>query len=139
MIGIGLKGEKTALVTDENTAEHMLSGMLPVYATPALVALMEYTCEESVRGELGEGLGTVGSSITCSHISPSPIGCTVTCRSELIETDGRRLVFRIEAEDNLGPIGSGTHERFIIDNARFMQKVEKKRAALALSADTGKE
>lgn len=130
MIQIGIKGKKVAKVSEEYTAEHLLSGLLPVFATPALVALMEYTCSDSVQGELDEGLGTVGSSINCSHISPSPIGSTITCESELIEVDRRRLVFRVRAFDDFGEIGCGEHERFIIDNERFMLKVNEKRAAL---------
>lgn len=126
MIEIGIKGKKTAKVTEEYTAEHLLSGLLPVFATPALVALMEYTCSDSVQPELEEGFGTVGSSIDCKHLSPSPIGSTITCESELIEVDKRRLVFRVCARDDFGEIGSGIHERFIIDNEKFMLKVNEK-------------
>lgn len=126
MIEIGIKGKKTAKVTEEYTAEHLLSGLLPVFATPALVALMEYTCSDSVQPELDEGFGTVGSFIDCKHLSPSPIGSTITCESELIEVDKRRLVFRVCARDDFGEIGSGIHERFIIDNAKFMLKVNEK-------------
>ncbi len=136
MLEVGIKGKKIFKVTDENTAEHLLSGMLPVYATPSLIALMEYTCFSSVHPLLDEGLGTVGSSITCSHISPTPVGGTVTCESELIEVDRRRLVFRVRAEDEFGLIGEGTHERFIINNQKFMNKVAEKQAALEkLNAD----
>ena len=130
MIEIGIKGKKTAKVTEEYTAEHLLSGLLPVFATPALVALMEYTCSDSVQPELEEGFGTVGSSIDCKHLSPSPIGSTITCESELIEVDKRRLVFRVCARDDHGEIGSGIHERFIIDNAKFMLKVNEKKRLL---------
>lgn len=130
MLEPGIKGKKVFKVTDENTAEHLLSGMLPVYATPSLIALMEYTCFSSVHPLLDEGLGTVGSSIQCSHISPTPVGGTVTCESELVEVDRRRLVFRVRAEDEFGLIGEGRHERFIIDNRKFMNKVAEKRAAL---------
>ena len=135
MIEIGLRGKKTATVTEEYTAEHLLSGLLPVFATPALIALMEYTCSDSVQAELEDGFGTVGSLINCKHLSPSPIGSTVTCESELIEVDGRRLVFSVLAYDDFGEIGSGTHERVIIDNERFMRKVNEKRLALAPSAN----
>ena len=130
MMEVGIKGRKSAVVTEEYTAEHLLSGMLPVFATPALVALMEYTCADSVQGELGEGLGTVGSSINCKHLSPSPIGSTIVCESELIEIDRRRLVFNVRAYDDLGEIGSCVHERFIIDNERFMAKVNEKLEAV---------
>lgn len=130
MIETGIKGKKTAKVTEEYTAAHLLSGLLPVFATPALIALMEYTCADSVQSELDDGFGTVGSSINCRHLSPSPIGSTVTCESELIEVDNRKLVFSVRAYDDFGEIGNGLHERFIIDNAKFMLKVGEKQAAL---------
>ena len=130
MIEIGIRGKQVFKVTDNNTAEHLLSGMLPVYATPSLIALMEYTCFTSVHPLLDEGLGTVGSLISIKHLSPTPVGGVVTCESELIEIDRRRLVFRVEARDEFGLIGEGTHERFIIDNAKFMQKVAAKQSEL---------
>ncbi|MBR5947992.1 MAG: thioesterase family protein [Clostridia bacterium] len=130
MIEVGIKGKKAAKVTEEYTAAHLLSGLLPVFATPALVALMEYTCSDSVQSELGKGFGTVGALIDCRHLSPSPIGSTVTCESELVEIDNRRLVFKVRACDDFGEIGSGTHERFIIDNERFMLKVDEKQRML---------
>lgn len=123
MIKPGITNEKVFKVTENDTAEHLLSGMLPVYATPSLIALMEYTCFSSVHPLLGEGFGTVGSRIDCSHLAPTPVGGTVTCRSELIEVDRRKLVFRVTAEDEFGPVGEAVHERFIIDNAKFMEKV----------------
>lgn len=131
MIEAGIKGKKVFIVTEENTAEHLLSGMLPVYATPSLIALMEYTCFSSVHPLLEEGQGTVGSHIEVDHLAPTPVGGTVTCESELIEASGRRLVFRVRAFDEFGPVGEGMHVRYIIDNAKFMRKVEEKRAALA--------
>ena len=130
MITVGIRGEKSVKVTNENTAASMGSGLLPVFATPSLAALMEKTCAESVQTELEEGFGTVGTLITCAHTSASPVGCTVTCKSELVEVDRRRLVFRVTASDELGPVGEGTHERFIIDNARFMKKAEEKAHSL---------
>ena len=126
MLTVGIKGRQSLKVTELNTAEHLLSGMLPVYATPSLIALMEYTCFSSVHPLLDEGLGTVGTHLDVSHLAPTPIGGTVVCESELIEIDRRRLVFRVEARDDLGPIGSGTHERFIVTGDRFMEKANSK-------------
>lgn len=137
MLEKGIKGKKVIKVTDENTAKHLLSGMLPVYATPSLIALMEYTCFSSVHPLLEEGLGTVGSSISITHVSPTPVGGTVTCESELVEIDRRRLVFHIRAEDEFGLIGEGTHERFIIDDRKFMNKVAEKQAAIEKAAADG--
>lgn len=126
MLEVGIKGKQVFRVTDMNTAEHLLSGMLPVYATPSMIALMEYTCFSSVHPLLDDGLGTVGSRLEINHLSPTPVGGTVTCESELIEVDRRRLVFKVTASDDFGPIGEGIHERFIINNEKFMNKVRDK-------------
>lgn len=134
MIKQGIIGKSTVTVTDENTAASLRSGMLPVFATPALAALMEKTCADSVQPELECGSGTVGISLDIKHLSPSPVGSKITCESELIEIDRRRLVFSVTAEDDFGPIGEGVHERFIIDNAAFMEKVAKKQRMLAEKA-----
>ena len=137
MIHPGITNVKVFKVTDQNTAEHLLSGMLPVYATPSLIALMEYTCFSSVHPLLDDGLGTVGSRIDCKHLAPTPVGGVVTCRSELIEVDRKRLVFRVTAEDEFGPVGEATHERFIIDNAKFMTKVRAKEEQLSALQNAG--
>lgn len=127
MIQIGIRGCQETVVTERNTAESMLSGMLPVYATPSLIAFMEYTAFSSVHPLLDPGLATVGSKIDIKHVSASPIGMHIKCSSELIEIDGRRLVFKVEACDDFGLIGEGFHERYIIDIDRFMSKLDRKR------------
>lgn len=126
MLEIGIKGLKSTIVTNETTAAHLLSGLLPVYATPALIAFMEYTCSESVQTELEAGMGTVGTLVNIKHLSASPIGSKITCKSELVEVDGRRLVFKVEIFDNFDLIGEGMHERFIINDAKFMSKINEK-------------
>ena len=93
-----------------------------------MVALMENVCAESVQGYLPEGSGTVGISLDIKHTAATPVGMEVRCESELTEIDRRRLVFSVVAYDAAGEIGRGTHERFIIDNARFMDKVNAKKA-----------
>lgn len=125
MLQVGIKGCQETIVTERDTAESMLSGMLPVYATPSLIAFMEYTAFSSVHSLLEPGLTTVGSRIDVKHISASPVGMNIKCISELIEIDGRRLVFKVEASDDFGPIGEGIHERFIIDIDRFINKLKK--------------
>ncbi len=127
MLQIGIKGCQETVVTEQNTAESMLSGMLPVFATPSLVAFMEYTAFSSVHPLLESGLTTVGSRIDIKHVSASPVGMHIKCSSELIEIDGRKLVFRVEACDDFGLIGEGFHERYIIDVDRFINKLDKKR------------
>lgn len=122
MLEVGIRGIQTEEVTNNNTAAAYGSGLLPVYATPALVALMEKTCWTSVASTLGEGQGTVGTRLTISHTAPTPVGMAVTCESELTVVEGRRLTFAVRAYDGKGEVGAGTHERFVIDNARFLAK-----------------
>jgi predicted thioesterase len=106
----------------------MGSGTLDVFATPALIALMEETSWRSVADQLEEGSGTVGTMLNVKHTAPTPLGMEVTCESELIEVDGRRLVFSLRAYDAQGTVGEGTHERFIIQNEKFQQKANAKKA-----------
>ena len=118
----GIKGFKEITVTKELTAISVGSGDLEVYATPAMIALMEGTASESVKSELEEGQGSVGTSIAIKHLAATPVGMRVRCETELVDVDGRRLVFKIEAFDELDKIGEGTHERFIISNDKFQNK-----------------
>lgn len=123
---VGITGKQTITVTEDKTAKVMGSGMLPVYATPAMIALMENTAAVSVAGELEDGQGTVGTLINVKHLSATPVGMDVTCETKLVEVDRKRLVFEVKAYDAAGVIGEGTHERFIIDNEKFMAKAEGK-------------
>lgn len=122
MLEVGLKGLQTETVAAENTAAAHGSGLLPVFATPALVALMEKTCWTSVAEALEAGQGTVGTRLDIRHTAPTPVGMTVTCESELTAVEGRRLTFAVRAYDEKGAVGEGVHERFVIDNERFMAK-----------------
>ncbi|MCI8889951.1 MAG: thioesterase family protein [Eubacterium sp.] len=126
MLTVGISHEMTRNVTDENTAASLGSGLLDVFATPAMVALMEETCMKSVQAELDEGYGTVGTGLTIHHVSATPVGMTVRCASKLVEVDGRKLVFDVQAFDEAGLIGQGTHERFIIESEKFFAKAKKK-------------
>ena len=122
----GIKNEVSVMVTDALSAKAMGSGTLAVYATPAMIALMEQTAAESVEGLVEEGKTTVGTKIDAEHLAATPVGMKVTCKSELIDVDNRRLVFRIEAFDEAGLIGKAHHERFIIDQERFIEKTYRK-------------
>lgn len=126
MIHTGIKGHYEQTVTPEMSAARVGSGLVDVFATPMLVALVEQTCYESVLPHLDEGQGTVGTLVSISHTSATPIGKRVWCDSELTEVDRRRLVFSVKAYDEAGPIGEGTHERFVIDTAKFMDKLKSK-------------
>ena len=126
MLETGIKGHKEQIVTPEMSAARVGSGLVDVFATPMLVALVEQTCYESVFPHLEEGQGTVGTLVNISHLSATPIGKRVWCESELTEVDRRRLVFSVKAYDECGLIGEGTHERFVIDTAKFMEKLKAK-------------
>ena len=126
MIETGIKGHREQIVTPEMSAARVGSGLVDVFATPMLVALVEQTCYESVLPQLEEGQGTVGTLVNVSHVSATPVGRRVWCESELVEVDRRRLVFKVKAYDECGLIGEGTHERFIIDTAKFMDKLKGK-------------
>lgn len=123
---IGIKGEKTLIVTEEMTAEKVGSGLLPVYATPMMIAEMENVASMSVAPYLNEGEGTVGTKMNVNHVSASPVGIEVRVETELTEVDRRRLVFSVKAYDAAGLIGEGVHERFIIQNEKFMAKTSAK-------------
>ena len=123
---IGIIGTQTITVTQEKTAQALGSGKLPVFGTPYMIALMENTACLSVQPHLEEGQGTVGTLLNVKHVAATPVGMEVRCESKLIEIDRKRLVFEVKAYDACGLIGEGLHERFIIDNERFMQKTNAK-------------
>lgn len=121
---IGMNFTSTAVVTKENSAAALGSGFLPVFATPAMVALMENAAMKAVAPVLEQGATTVGAEINTTHIKPSPIGATVSATATLVAVDGRKLTFDVEARDEVGVIGKGTHVRFIVDVERFMAKLK---------------
>lgn len=127
MLTTGIKNKTELYVTDKNTAKAVGSGTLEVYATPQMVNLMETCACFSVEPYMEPGKTTVGIGLSISHVSATPIGLKVWCESELIAIDGRKLTFRVSAYDECGPIGEGTHERFIVDTQKFMAKVQAKK------------
>ncbi|MQN00682.1 MAG: thioesterase [Lachnospiraceae bacterium] len=128
MLKEGISGEATTCVSTENTAVTMGSGTLPVFATPAMVALVEKAAWSSVAGELEDGQSTVGISMTLSHESATPVGLKVTVKTTLTAIDRRKLTFSWEASDEAGIIGRGTHERFIVTDEKFVAKAERKKS-----------
>ncbi len=127
MLKTGIKGRTELIVDEHMTASAYGSGMLDVYATPSMIALIEGTALYSVQEYLEEGAGTVGTKLNVDHVAATPIGMKVWCETELVQIDRRRLVFHADVYDECGLIGTGTHERFVIDNDRFMKKVLAKR------------
>lgn len=126
MLTEGLKCTKEIVVTEEMTAKYVGSGTLEVFATPAMISLMENTAYESVAQYLEEGCGTVGTALNVKHVAATPLGMKVTCEAELIKVDGRALTFQVKAYDACGLIGEGLHERFIITEEKFMKKTNEK-------------
>lgn len=125
-VQIGMKGRADTVVTAENTAAAVGSGLLPVFSTPMMIALMEQAAVNAVTPHLAEGEGTVGTRLDISHDSATPIGMKVWAEAEVTAVDGRSLTFSVAAYDEAGPIGKGVHGRFIIRNEAFMAKVSRK-------------
>lgn len=123
----GLKGRAETIVVQENTAAAVGSGLVPVFATPYMVALMENAASSSLLPALEEGQGSVGIHLDISHEAATPIGMKVWAESEVVSVDGKQITFSVCAYDEAGLIGRGTHKRAIITVERFMSKVEQKK------------
>ena len=122
----GLTATVSETVLYTNTASALGSGLLDVYATPAMVALMEKAAVTAIEPFLDETEGSVGIKMNISHDSATLPGKIVSASAELTAIDGRRLVFSVSARDEYGPIGQGVHERFIINNEKFLAKLKSK-------------
>lgn len=113
-------------VNEEDTAIAQGSGGIEVFATPRLVSIMENAAMNAVSPYIDEGYTTVGTKIDIKHIAATPITMKVKAHAELIEVDGKRLVFKVEAFDEVEKIGEGIHERYIVNIERFLNKAEGK-------------
>ena len=134
MIKPGLTSEKTWQVDSQHLATSFGSGLVDVLATPVLVRFCEETARTAVDPLLSEGQKTVGTRIKLRHLAATPLGMHVTIHAELVEVDDRRLRFRIEARDEVEPIGEAEHERFIIDVERFERRIAEKRSKAQLDS-----
>ncbi|MCX6090537.1 MAG: hypothetical protein NTX88_09275 [Candidatus Atribacteria bacterium] len=123
---IGLTGSATAIVGNDNIAEKFEPDMVPAFATPMLVSLMDNAAYNAVKNHLAEGYESVGTRISISHIAATPPGMKVTARATLIEIYRNRLVFEAEAFDEVEKIGEGKLERFVIKRDVFLHKLESK-------------
>ena len=106
-----------------DTASHYGSGLIEVFATPAMVALVEKTAQLSVQEHLPEGHITLGTEISVSHVKATPVGSNVVCESHLVSVDGKKLLFKVSAHDEKGLIGEGSHRRYIVESSKFMEKL----------------
>ncbi|MFA7082592.1 MAG: thioesterase family protein [Bacteroidales bacterium] len=120
----GHKGEKEVVVNLQNTAKAYGSGLIDVFATPAMVALMEETAHTSVQDFLPEGMVSVGTEINVKHIKATPLGMKVKCNSVLEKVEGKRLFYTIEAFDEVSKIGEATHTRYIVDAIKFVERLK---------------
>lgn len=125
-ITLGLSGQSEAVVQLSDTAVRWGSGSVPVFSTPALVGLMESAAVQALNGHLAPGQTTVGARIDVRHLAPTPVGMRVQARAELVGIQGRRLTFRIVAWDEVEQIGEAVHERFVVDDERFVARAQAK-------------
>lgn len=126
----GLRGEVTLVVAEEHTARHLGSGGVQVLATPQMILLVERAGVAAVDPLLPQGHLTVGARLDVRHLAPTPVGFQVRAAVELVAVEGRRLTFRVTVHDDAELVGEGTHERYIVDLARFGQRVAEKAVSL---------
>jgi predicted thioesterase len=120
---VGVVGESIDVVRMEHTATAMRSGDVPVYATPALAALLEEAACAAIAPFLDADKTTVGVRIDLRHLAASPIGATIRAQARLTQIEGRRLTFRVMAWDETEQVADGHHERMLVDRTRFLQRV----------------
>jgi predicted thioesterase len=123
---IGREGRSELIVTDAHTAPRVGSGRVPVLATPVMINLMEAAALDCVEALLPDGHQSLGIHLDVSHHAATPVGMRVTAVARLMAVEGRRLKFAVEARDEKETIGDGTHERVVVNVARFDERVQKK-------------
>lgn len=125
-IEIGLKGREETVVCQSNTAAAVGSGLVPVFATPFMIALMEGAAAKAVLPCIGDDEGTVGTHLNVAHSAATPIGMKVWAEATVTAVEGKKITFDVVAYDEAGEIGRGTHERFVIKPEKFLAKVQAK-------------
>lgn len=119
----GIAGEEEVIVTGDLTARHLGSGGIDVFATPAMIALMEAAAVSAIDHLLDDGQASVGTAISIKHLAATPMGQRVRARAEVVAVDRRKVSFSVQAWDSHELIGEGSHTRFVIDTGPFIQKV----------------
>ena len=122
-IPVGLKGEKMVLVTNENAIDFLGLEGARVLSTPHMIGYMERTCRDAVLPLLDPGHDTVGTQVNVWHLAAAPLGMAVTFQAEVTGVQDRRIQFRVEAFDEREKIGEGTHERAIVNIAKFASRL----------------
>ena len=125
----GMRNEKTYSIENEHTAIHVGSGASRVLATPWMIAFMERVSHQLLAEHLPEGYSSVGVLVNVRHLAPTPVGDKVRITTEIIAVDGSHITFNVQAWDRSEQVGSGRHERVVIDEARFLHRVSAKREA----------
>lgn len=126
-LSVGLSAELSNRVGEKDTAIEHGSGSVAVYATPAMIGLMEGAAMRAAAARLPEGWTTVGTNLSVCHIAATPLGLNVRATAELVEIEGKKLKFNVRAFDEKEKIGEGTHERCIVQIDRFVQRAQSKR------------
>lgn len=122
----GLTGESRVIVDQTNTAAAVGSGGVDVFSTPNMIGLMEMASHHAVQPELAPGQVTVGTRVEVNHLAATPLGMQVVAKATLLEVDGRRLVFAVEAFDDTEKVGEGRHERYIVNLDKFLARTAQK-------------
>lgn len=125
-LSIGLSAMETQRVTANTTARHYGSGLVDVFATPAMIAMMEKAAMTAVQSKLPDGYNTVGVEVSVTHTKATPKGMKVKSEATLKEVNGNKLLFEVVAWDEEGVIGKGTHRRSIIETEKFMNRIKSK-------------
>lgn len=125
-VEIGMRGRAETMVTQDNTAQAAGSGLVPVFATPWMIALMENAAVQAVQGALTQEEGTVGIRLDVTHDAATPVGMRVWAEAEVTAVEGRKITFAVSAFDEAGRIGGGTHERFVIQTDKFLARAQGK-------------
>ena len=123
---VGQKKSIARIVAEKDTALAVGSGSLKVLATPVMLALIEQAAAELVEENLPAELTSVGISVNVKHTAPTPVGMTIRAEAEVVEIDGRKIIFEVAAYDDDGEIGTGRHERFIVEREKFQSKADRK-------------
>jgi predicted thioesterase len=123
LIPVGLSRLDTYPVEQEHTAKHVGSGSARVLATPWMILFMERTCHRCLAERLPEGYSSVGTAVDIRHLAPARVGSSVEVRGEVLQVEGSKVLFSVEVRQGETVIGSGKHERFIIDEQRFLKRV----------------
>jgi fluoroacetyl-CoA thioesterase len=134
-VSVGLFAERSLLVEERHTAAHWGSGGVDVLATPHLIGLMESAAVAALDSLLPEGYCSVGVRVDIQHLAATPTGAPVTAAARIVQVDGRKITFEVEAHDEVNRIGAGRHERFIVHRERFMARAQGGHSTSALPHD----